>query len=262
MSKGSTTLNLVTQFQGANSPYYLGRFPTALSVLTFTSPATNTTQEFLFVTSNNDPILHNDNTLSVYSVSSSGLLTEQANSPYVTSTDPISVLAVDTNTAGTNNGGVFIYVGSQPTATGALNIFTVCTIVGNNNCTQADVLNSLLLPVNASAPPAPGSWPIAMAVDSTNTFLYVACENSSQVFGYKIGSAGALTVTSPSNQPTGSRPVALALHPSVNATGEFLYTSNNGSSNISGFPISTTTGSMGTQITVQTPSIPTGMAAR
>lgn len=255
MTPGSTTLTAVD-----NSALSVTRIPTALSTVAFTPPGSTTSEEFLFVTSNHDPILRNDNTVSVYSVSSTGVLTEQTNSPYATSTDPISVQAVNTNVAGTDTGGVFVYVGSQPTATGALQIFELCTVV-DANCSPTDVTSSLLRPVTGT-PPAPGSMPVAMIVDPTNTFLYVLCQGSSQVFGYKISSAGTLAAQSPPSQPTGSRPVAMAMHPSVKSSGAFLYTSNNGANNISGFPISTTTGSMGAQFTVNSPSIPSGMAAR
>jgi Lactonase, 7-bladed beta-propeller len=260
---GSTTLNFVTQFSGAQTPLFLGRVPTALSTITFTPQGGGAAQEFLFVTSNSDPVLHNDNTLSVYSVSSAGVLAELVNSPYATSTDPISVLAANTNTATTNSGGVFVYVGSQPTASGALSIFQMCTVVGVGGCTQADVTNALLVPVTTPAPPATGQNPVGMVVDPTNSFLYVVCYGQSAVYGYHIeNSTGVLTALSPANQQTGAQPVALAVHPSVNNTGQFLYTSNSGSTNISGFTLSTTSGSMSSPITVVSPSTPSGMVAR
>ncbi|MBZ5664482.1 MAG: lactonase family protein [Acidobacteriia bacterium] len=255
-SPGSTTLTPVD-----NSALSVTRIPTALSAITFT-PQGGTAQEFLFVTSNNDPVLHNDNTLSVYVVASDGTLTEQTGSPYATTTDPLSVQAVNTNPAGQNVGGVFVYVGSQPTAAGALNIFEMCTVV-DAVCSQSDVTNALLMPVTTPPPPSPGANPVAMLVDPTNTFLYVVCEGSSQVFGYKIGTtSGTLTALSPASEPTGLHPVAMAMHPSVKSSGAFLYTSNSGSSNISGFSVSTTTGSMSSPITVSSPSVPSGMAAR
>jgi 6-phosphogluconolactonase (cycloisomerase 2 family) len=200
----------------------------------------------------------------VYSVNTTtGALTEMVNSPYATSTDPISVLAVNTNTATTNSGGVFVYVGSQPTASGALSIFQMCTVVGNAGCTQSDVNNALLVPVTTPAPPATGQNPVGMAVDPTNAFLYVVCYGQSAVYGYHINNTvGTLTALTPANQQTGAQPVALALHPSVRNTGQFLYTSNSGSTNISGFTLSTTSGSMSSPISVTSPSTPSGMAAR
>lgn len=263
MKPGSTTLTLSGNVcNGVPCPFRLSRIPTALSTITFT-PQGGTPEELLFVTSNNDPVLHNDNTVSVYAVASDGTLTEQPGSPYATTTDPISVQAVNTNPAGQTEGGVFVYVGSQPTAAGALNIFQVCTIV-NAVCTQTDVTNALLMPVTTPPPPATGANPVAMLVDPTNTFLYLVCEGSSQVFAYKITTtSGVLTALNPANLPTGTQPVAMALHPSVNASGEFLYTSNSGSSNISAYTLSTTTGSMtALSSPVISPSVPSGMAAR
>jgi Lactonase, 7-bladed beta-propeller len=264
MQSGSNSLSAVP-----GSPFPVGRIPSALSVLAFTPPASATlpcatTTEFLYVTFNNDPALHDDNTLSAYCVDSSGKPNDLTpNLPYATTTDPLSVQAVNTNPAGQTNGGLFIYVGSQPTASGALNIFQMCTVQGQANCSAQDVMNLALMPVTTPPPPGTGANPVAMLVDSTNNFLYVVCEGSNQVFGYKIGTtAGTLTALSPANQPTGSQPVAMAMHASVNSSGAFLYTSNTGASNISGFSISTTTGSMSTPITVSAPSVPSGMAAR
>jgi 6-phosphogluconolactonase (cycloisomerase 2 family) len=113
-------------------------------------------------------------------------------------------------------------------------------------------------------PTSLGQNPVAMVVDPTNNFLYVVCYTSNQVYGYRINTTtGTLTGVSPApNEPTGSQPVALAMHPSVSDTGEFLYTSNSASSNITGLTVSTTSGSMGSPITVIAPAAPSGMVAR
>src|SRR5579859_219258 len=251
MTAGSNTLKFVGGSpNNAGSPLRLSRIPTALSAITFTPQGSNTAEEFLFVTGIQDlTTLHNDNTLSVYQVNTTtGALTELVNSPYATSTDPISVLAVNTNSAASGAGGVFVYVGSQPTASGALSIFQMCTVVGVAGCTPSDVTNARLVPVT-TPPPATGQNPVGMAVDPTNSFLYVACYGQNAVYGYHIANnTGVLTALSPSSQQTGSQPVALALHPSVNNTGQFLYTSNSGSANISGFRLSTTSGAMSNPI--------------
>jgi len=168
------------------------------------------------------------------------------------------VLAVDTNPAGQNSGGVFVYVGNQGSATGAVSGFQVCTVVGQGNCTQQDVNSELLKPVGTS-PTSVGQDPVGMVVDPTNKFLYVVNEGSSQVFGFRIGTTeGTLTALTPANLSTGSRPVALAMH----SSGKFLYTSNNNASSISAFAVSTTSGSMSSLNTVSSPSGPRGMAAR
>jgi DNA-binding beta-propeller fold protein YncE len=264
MTKGSTSLSEV-----AGSPFPVGRIPSALSAITFTPPASATlpcaaTTDFLYVTFSSDPVLHNDNTLSAYCVDSSGTPNDlTANVPYnVPSSDPISVLAVNTTPAGENTGGVFVYVGSQPSASGALSIFQMCTQSGHGNCTPPQVTNETLIPV-LPVPSAPGEKPVGMVVDPTNNYLYVVCELSNQVFGYRISSStGTLTALNPVSRPTGSQPVALAMQPSVNSGGEFLYVSNSNSSNITGFTVSTTTGTMGDPITVISNPGPSGMAAQ
>src|ERR1700675_4860038 len=247
---GSTTLTLVNN-GAADLGFVLPRVPTALSAITISSPA----EELLFVASSKDlSANHNDNTLSVYGVGSDGTLTEKIGSPYATSTiDPLSVLAVNTNVAAqNNNGGVFVYVGAAGNASGALDAFQVCTVVVGGVCNQADLDNATLLPVGTS-PTSTGQNPVGIVVDPTNSLLYVVCEGSSQVFGYRIFSTtGVLTAQTPASLQTGSLPVALAIH----SSGEFLYTSNSGSSNISAFTLSTTSGSMSTASTVTSPPGP------
>ena len=254
---GSSSLTLVGgSLLHPGSPLHLSRIPTALSAITL--PAGAPAQELLFVTSNSDPVNHNDNTVSVYAVAASdGTLTEQPGSPFATATiDPLSVLAVNTSPAGQPSvGRVFVYVGGAGNASGALDLFQVCTVV-NSFCTSPDFS---LVPVGT--PTSTGQNPVAMVVDPTNNFLYVVCYGSSQVYGYQINTTTGV-LTAPVNQPTGSQPVALALHPSVNNTGQFLFTSNSVSSNISGFTLSTTNGSMSSPTTTTSPAGPSGMAAR
>jgi hypothetical protein len=253
---GSTTLTLVNN-GAADLGFVLPRVPAALSAIAVSTPA----EELLFIASDKDlSNNHNDNTLSVYGVGSDGTLTEKIGSPYSTPTiNPSSVLAVNTNVAPqNNNGGVFVYVGAAGNASGALDAFQVCTVVGIGGCTSSDVTNALLLPVG-TAPTSTGQNPVGMVVDPTNNFLYVVCKDSSQVFGYRIfETTGVLTAQNPASLQTGSQPVALAIH----SSGKFLYTSNSVPGNISAFTLSTTSGSMNSLSTVTSPPGPSGMAAR
>ena len=206
-------------------------------------------------------------------MSSSGGLTEQPNSPYaVAAVNPISVLAVNTNPVGQNSGGVFVYVGNEDANGGHLYPFEVCTAVDNTNCTQQQVTQNLMFPlrtcpdVSCDVPPSTaGQSPIAMVVDPTNKFLYVTAWGSGQVYGFTINTgAGTLTALSPNPYlPTGTNPVSMALHPTVNNTGQFLYTSNQGSTNISGFTLSVTSGVMNALPSpTATLTPPSGMTAR
>jgi hypothetical protein len=276
MQAGSTTLTPAT-----GSPFYLSKVPTALSTITFT-PVGGSSEELLFVTNNHDlnQSEHYDNTVSIYQVSSSGVLTEQVGSPYlVAAVDPIAVQAVNTNPADEQTGGVFVYVGSQNDNAGQLYPFQICTVQNTTCLTQQDVTNNLMLPLvqPCSSPPCPnvaptsaGSYPGQMVVDPTNNFLYVASAFSSQVFGFHVNtSAGTLSALAPAYSPTGSDPVSLVLLPSVNSVGQnfngygqFLFVSNNGSSNITGLTLNTTDGAMGNPITVIAPAAPSGMTVQ
>jgi hypothetical protein len=259
----------------SGSPFYLSKVPTALAPITFT-PASGTAQEILFVTNNHDICttgcspLNNDNTVSVYTVSSSGVLTEQANSPYaIAATDPISIFPVNTSIAGQNVGGLFVYVGNEDPNGGHIYPFQVCTVVNNGGCTSTDVQNSLLTPlatcpqgVCTNVPPTNlGQDPVQMLVDPTNNFLYALNEGSNQISAFRITTtSGTLSALSPATQPTGTQPVSMAMHPSVNNTGQFLYVSNAVSSNITGFTLSTTSGAMSALSPVIAPASPSGIA--
>jgi 6-phosphogluconolactonase (cycloisomerase 2 family) len=99
-----------------------------------------------------------------------------------------------------------------------------------------------------------------MVVDPTSQFLFVASENSSQVFGFRINATqGTLGGLSPANMSTGLQPIALAMH----STGKFLFVSNSGSSNISSFNVDTTSGAMSSPITITTRnSQPAGLVSK
>jgi hypothetical protein len=277
MSSGALTF--VSQSSTYQSPFFLSKSPSALSAITYGSPA----QELLFVTSNYDlctvsclppdgapgQSTPNDNAVSVYLVNPDGTLAEQTNSPYaVAAVDPISVLAVNTSPVTQPTvGGVFVYVGNEDPNGGHLYPFEVCTAVDNSNCTVQNLMFPLRTcpDVSCDVPPSQaGKSPIAMVVDPTNKFLYAVAEGSSQVFGFNINPAGTLSGLSPNpNLPTGTQPVSMALHPTVNNTGQFLYTSNSAASNISGFTLSTTSGVMNSLPNpTATPTTPSGMTAR
>ncbi|MGA2978030.1 MAG: hypothetical protein ABSD76_00430 [Terriglobales bacterium] len=278
---GSTTLTSVSQSSTYQSPFFLSKTPSALSPITFTPPG-GTAEELLFATNNYDlctvacvpSSTPNDDTVSIYTVSSSGVLSEQPNSPYaISAASPSSVQAVNTDLA--LHGGLFVYVG-QSSGVGAIYPFTVCWLQ-NANCSPEDVAGNLMVPLatclsqSCVVPPSSvGSNPVQMLVDPTSNFLYVLSEGENQVSGFSIGtSTGKLSPLPTPTQPTGSQPVSMAMHASVNSTGQslynnqsgqFLYTSNTTSSNITGFTLSTTSGVMSNPITVITPAAPSGVA--
>jgi 6-phosphogluconolactonase (cycloisomerase 2 family) len=164
-----------------------------------------------------------------------------------------------------------VYVGNNG-ATGDLNPFYVCT-VQTSVCTPQDVQNNLMSPLVqvCAQPPCPnvpptaaGQNPVAQVVDPTNNFLYSLSNGSNQVFGFKINTTtGTLAALSPNpDLPTGSQPVALALHPQVNNTGQFLFVSNSNSDNVTSVNLNTTSGAMTSPSTTVTPATPSGLTAR
>jgi 6-phosphogluconolactonase (cycloisomerase 2 family) len=88
-----------------------------------------------------------------------------------------------------------------------------------------------------------GDQPSAIVVDPMYAYVYVANSLDSTVTAYSIGSSGALT--SLGAYATGTQPVAIGIDPSTN---HFLFTANylgNGVSGaVSGFELSTTTGTL------------------
>ena len=245
---GSTSLSLASQIS-------LSRIPTGIAA----TAGPNSTL-LLYVTGNKDLKTgeNDDNTLSEYSVDASGNLKEYKDPitglPYTTPGNPSAVLAVTTVPIG-GSGGTFVYVASV--ATNSVSTYQLCT-VQSANCAAQDVANFRLIPVGS--PANAGSDPVAMVVDPTSQFLFVASENSSQVFGFRInGTQGTLSALSPANMSTGLSPIALAMH----SSGKFLFVSNNGSSNISSFNVDTTSGAMSSPITVTTLNAqPAGLVSR
>jgi hypothetical protein len=278
MKQGSpTTLTLV------GGPFYVDKMPTGVSAVT--SPSSINAQELLFVSNNQDICTEScvlppssDNTVTVFTVATSGALTMQQNKPYiVAAANPVSVKAVNTNQTQINNsGGLFVYVGTNAQTAGQIYPFEICTVI-NAFCTAQDVSLAILTPLETScttqcidvAPTAAGLNPVQMLAGPTNNFLYVLSAGSSQLFGFKVNtSQGTLTALAPASLPTGSQPAAMALHASVNsqgqnlysASGQFLYVANTLSSNITAFGLSPATGAMSSLGTQIAPAAPTGIA--
>jgi 6-phosphogluconolactonase (cycloisomerase 2 family) len=108
-----------------------------------------------------------------------------------------------------------------------------------------------LMPYSISSPGIPtGQVPSGVAVDPCNRFVYVANAQSHNVSAFAICSAINLLSTPPCSSPDFSLNQIASPYPAVNspgpitvdAYGKWLYVVNTGSSNISGYEISPTTG--------------------
>jgi 6-phosphogluconolactonase (cycloisomerase 2 family) len=239
---GSTTLSLASQTS-------LTRIPTGIAAI-----AGPNSTVLLYVTSNRDLSGNNiDNTVSEYSVDTTGNVAELGGSPYTTASNPSAVVAVATSPIGGSH-SLFVYVTNV--TTNSVSVYQVCT-VQSATCTQQNVNDSTLLPVGT--PVNAGSNPIAMVVDPKSNFLYVVSKISNQVFGFRINATqGTLSALSPANMNTGFTPIALAMH----SSGKFLFVSNNGSSNISAFTVDTTSGAMSSPITITSSAQPAGLVSK
>ena len=245
---GSSSLSLASQIA-------LSRVPTGIAA----TAGPNSTL-LLYVTGNKDLVTgeNDDNTLSEYTVDASGNLKEYKDPntgfPYTTPGNPSAVVAITTVPIG-GSGGTFVYVASV--ATNSVSAYQLCAIQ-SANCAAQDVANFRLLPVGS--PANAGSNPVAMVVDPTSQFLFVASKNSNQVFGYRInGTQGTLSALSPANVSTGLSPIALAMH----STGKFLFVSNNGSNSVSSFNVNTTSGALSSAIAITTSNAePAGLVSK
>jgi 6-phosphogluconolactonase (cycloisomerase 2 family) len=244
-------------------PFPLDHVPTSVAASitgTFNDPSNlpNTVAgTLLHISGNQDVSGTNDNTVSEYVVQGSGAVSGPLlGSPYTTESAPSSVLVVQTTPTG-GSGGLFVYVTNV--TTDSVNVYQVCTELNGTNCLSLpdDVHNARMNPVGIPVPV--GLAPVAMTIDPTNNFLYVANHDSNTVSGFRVNpTTGALSRLNPATVSTGLGPVALTMH----SSGKFLYVSNNGSSNVSGFNADTTSGALSFATNVTSSAQPAGLVAK
>ncbi len=180
------------------------------------------------------------NTVSVFNVGSSGALTQSTFGPYNVGVNPSGL--------GTTPTGSFLYVANF--GDNNVSAFAICDAV-TNSCSNSSAPDGSLTAV-AGSPFSAGIGPVAMASDSSGSFLYVVDKSSNQVSQFRISSGtGAISAFSPAAVSTGTTPVAAAVHIGTNvvtATGgtvEYLYVANNGSTSLSIYSFDSTLGTLG-----------------
>ena len=115
--------------------------------------------------------------------------------------------------------------------------FASGNVLGYSVAPSAAAVPGALTPLAGSPFPS-GNQPSAIVVDPSYPFAYVANSLDSTVTAYSM-SNGALT--SIGNYSTGLQPVAIGIDPS---TEHFLYTANYLGSNVSGYELSITGGTL------------------
>jgi 6-phosphogluconolactonase (cycloisomerase 2 family) len=155
----------------------------------------------------------NNNTISSYSVSASGTLTSIGSVP-----GPGHILQMLVSPSGN-----FLYA-----------IDNSDHLIGAYSISQG-VLT--LLPGSPFSPP-PGGTLTAFAIDPRGSYLYLAEDDVDSLFGFTIAADGSLTTMQSTSFAVGQTPTWIA----VDAAGQFVYVSNQGSSDIWVYSIANATG--------------------
>ncbi len=245
-NQGSNDVSVFSVGSGG-SVTLVGSFPTgtpsATSGATPASVAVDPSGSFLYVAN------QGQGTISVFSIDSSGALTQVLGSPFAVRIAP-SGLAVATTPTTNPVPITILYVANE--GSNDVSAFVICETV-SPSCAIAGT------PVEVSGSPfAAGLGPVSAAIDPSVNFLYVADMNSNQVSGYHINpSNGELTALSQAPS-TGTRPVFVAIHPG----GLYLYVANIGSDSISGFKITAKSGVLAPLAPVSTAAQPSAIALK
>jgi YVTN family beta-propeller protein len=199
------------------------------------------------------------NTVSAFSISSSGVLTEVGGSPYTVGTAPAG-LAI------TPDGG-FLYVANS--SSNNLSAFAICNQVVLN-CPNPSLGPDGTLTAISGSPIAVTVEPVAIAVTPDDKYLYVVNHTSSQISEFSISSgSGGLTALSSAAISTGTNPVSIALRAGTTVTStstsiNYVYIANETGGTISVFSYDTANGVLGVaEQPVPAPSgQPTAVAAQ
>jgi 6-phosphogluconolactonase (cycloisomerase 2 family) len=209
--------------------------------------------KFLFVansSNNGDP-----GSVSVLAISSGGILSEIASSPFLLPAEPGGQTPSASGLAITPTAYPVQYsYCSTHTAPTTENLYVTDSVnyVLLNYSVDPSAGTLTLMPYSTTLPGVPtGSVPSGVAVDPCNRFVYVANQLTNNVSGYTICSAINLLSQPPcpaadfSLNPLSGKLAIAGDAPgpiAVDAYGEFLYVVNTGSSNVSGYRIVASTG--------------------
>jgi len=179
--------------------------------------AVTPTSSFVYVTD------QTQNLLFTFAIDpSSGSLTPDPSLPAVPTGTAPSGLAM-------NSAGTLLYVANRDSE----------SVTGFTISTDNSVTPGSLTAISGSF--ETGLSPVALAVDPSGQYLYVADKASNQVTGFRIkGVIGTLSALSNSPYSSGTAPDWVAISP----TNKFLYVSNSGSASLSAYKINPSTGDL------------------
>jgi 6-phosphogluconolactonase (cycloisomerase 2 family) len=242
--------------------------------LTVTGTLTDTNGPQASVATANGAFLYTGNSngsISEYSVGKTGSLKKITGSPIKGLTNPVALVfspyydwlyALDPAAA-------LIDVYTANPKTGALTFLTSTGDANNAQAAAVDPFGQFTLVVNTvsdeigigipgsgfvgTAPT--GSNPVAITIDPTSQFVYVANSGDGTVSAYNLTLASPYLTQIGTAVPAGTAPSAVVSEP----YGQYLYVANNGSDNISAYSINALTGAL-TPIGVAFPTV-TGPSA-
>ena len=100
------------------------------------------------------------------------------------------------------------------------------------------------------------STPVALLIDKSGQYLYVANAGSSNLGAYSIGSDGSLTLLTNSPFGTGAQPSFIASDPS----GKYLFVGNQSSPAIQSFSLDASSGTLTSVATYSVGNTPSSIA--
>jgi 6-phosphogluconolactonase (cycloisomerase 2 family) len=197
--------------RGLMTPISASTFPTAA---TPTAMAISPNAGFLYVS--------NATTIATFAIAANGLLTASGAPVLAPAGSSLASITIDPK-------GTFLYASDA----------------AHNSILSYSIAASGVLTAVAGSPFATGTQPAGIAIDSTDTFLFVANQGSNNVSAFKIN-AGVLTPVAGSPFATGSSIFnGLApVFPVVDATNKFLYVGSSGSPDVAMFSINSTSGAL------------------
>lgn len=180
------------------------------------------------------------NTVTAFSIASSGALTALGQPPYAVGVSPAGVAITPS--------GAFLYVANS--GSNNVSAFAICDKVVTS-CTTPNSPDGTLTAVSGSPFPA-GIAPVAVAADPFFNFVYVLDKGSNQISGYSLASgSGVLSPLSPGATSTGATPTSFVVVSGTTGTAlgntttnptDYIYVANNAASTLSVFSLNTTTG--------------------
>jgi len=142
-------------------------------------------------------------------------------------------------TALTGCAGFFVYPGSSSTTSGSGDYAYVANSASGSNYINGYSLSGGSLVATTGSPYSLGFIPSAMVVTTNNAYLYVASSGSAgEIYGYSIGTGGALTILNSSVGLEAENSAALDVSPD----GQWLFSLNSDGLTMEEYKINTSTG--------------------